>query len=156
MKVIKKLFIVLIPFLLFSCLKDDSVDYAAQEERYMQDFLEANSITTAPTESGLYYIENVAGTGDFPQVGDSVSVHYTGYLIDGTAFDSSIDGEPFKFVLGKGKVIQGWDEGIAYMQEGTEATLIIPSWLGYGASGFLSIPPYSTLIFDVTLVSIID
>jgi len=89
-----------------------------------------------------------------PQQGDSVFVHYTGRLVDSTIFDTSTGGDPFSFTLGAGYVIPGWDEGIAYMKEGGKATLIIPSVLGYGSSGKNSIPPYSTLVFDVELVDV--
>jgi peptidylprolyl isomerase len=80
-------------------------------------------------------------------------VHYTGYLTDGTKFDSSLDrGEPFSFSLGVGQVIKGWDEGIALLKPGAKAKLIIPSSIGYGARNMGSIPPFSTLIFDVELI----
>ncbi|HSH03712.1 MAG TPA: FKBP-type peptidyl-prolyl cis-trans isomerase [Anaerolineae bacterium] len=108
------------------------------------------------TDSGLRYIEKEAGSGAQPQVGDLVEVHYVGTLLDGTQFDSSRDrGVPFSFPLGQGRVIAGWDEGIALMKEGGTATLVIPPELGYGAQGAgASIPPNSTLVFEVELVSI--
>ena len=105
------------------------------------------------TESGLEYIEVEAGTGPRAQPGDQVTVHYTGTLEDGTEFDSSAGGDPITFVLGQGNVIQGWDEGIALMNVGGKAQLIIPPALGYGAEGFGPIPPDATLHFDVELVS---
>lgn len=107
------------------------------------------------TESGLQYIETKAGTGAQAQAGDKVAVHYTGTLADGTKFDSSFDrNEPIEFVLGKGAVIAGWDEGIALMKEGGKATLVIPPALGYGGGGIPGvIPGDATLIFDVELVS---
>lgn len=107
------------------------------------------------TESGLQYIETEVGTGAQAQAGDKVAVHYTGTLADGTQFDSSLDrGKPFEFVLGKGAVIAGWDEGIALMKEGGKATLIIPPALGYGGGGIPGvIPGDATLIFEVELVS---
>lgn len=129
--------------------------YSADEEtELLEQYLADNNITTEPKESGLYYIETETGTGLQPQQGDTVYVHYTGKLIDGTVFDTSEGGSPFSFELGVGYVIQGWDEGIAYMKEGGKATLIIPSKLGYGTTGTTSIPPYSTLIFDVELVDV--
>ena len=106
------------------------------------------------TASGLEYIEVEAGTGAQPNVGDIVSVHYTGTLEDGTEFDSSVGGEPIQFPLGVGYVIPGWDEGISLMREGGKAQLIIPSELGYGPAGQGSIPPDATLYFDVELVSV--
>lgn len=108
------------------------------------------------TDSGLQYAITVEGEGELARPGDTVAVHYTGSLLDGTVFDSSLPrGEPFSFTLGAGQVIPGWDEGIALLREGSSAILVIPPELGYGASGFPpAIPPDSTLRFDVELVDI--
>jgi len=108
------------------------------------------------TQSGLEYIEVEAGTGAQAKAGDTVSVHYTGKFQDGKVFDSSVSrGEPITFPLGKGNVIKGWDEGIALMKVGGKAQLIIPPNLAYGERGASgAIPPNSTLVFDVELVSI--
>jgi FKBP-type peptidyl-prolyl cis-trans isomerase FkpA len=97
-----------------------------------------------------------AGAGPMPKRGDTVTVHYTGWLIDGTKFDSSVDrDEPFSFVLGTGQVIQGWDQGVAGMRVGDKARLTIPSELAYGEHGYPgAIPPKATLIFEVELLSI--
>jgi FKBP-type peptidyl-prolyl cis-trans isomerase FkpA len=97
-----------------------------------------------------------SGNGPAPKRGDTVTVHYTGWLTDGVKFDSSVDrGEPFAFVLGTGQVIAGWDEGVAAMQTGDKARLTIPPELAYGASGYPgAIPPNATLIFEVELLSI--
>ncbi len=112
---------------------------------------EGETVTTA---SGLQYIEEVAGTGPQAEAGMLVSVHYTGTLESGEVFDASYQrGEPFQFMLGAGRVIAGWDEGIALMKVGGRARLIIPSELGYGAQGAGSIPPNATLIFDVALMA---
>ncbi len=110
------------------------------------------------TESGLRYLEEIAGTGRAAAAGDKVTVHYTGMLDDGTVFDSSYDrGQPFQFVLGRGLVIPGWDEGIDLMATGGKARLIIPSELAYGAQGAGGvIPPNATLTFDVELVDVQD
>jgi len=125
----------------------------ALRDKYILD----NGVTAQPTVSGLYYIETEAGTGKQALAGSTVSVHYTGRLLDGTIFDSSIDkGVPFSFRLGGGQVIKGWDEAIAMMSEGGKATLIIPSDLGYGSRDDGTIPPYSTLVFDVELVGVED
>lgn len=105
------------------------------------------------TASGLEYIEVEAGTGPQAKVGDLVSVNYTGTLEDGTEFDSSVGKDPIQFVLGQGGVIAGWDEGIALMNVGGKAQLIIPPALGYGASDYGPIPANSTLYFDVELVA---
>jgi peptidyl-prolyl cis-trans isomerase A (cyclophilin A) len=108
------------------------------------------------TTSGLEYIEVEAGTGAQAEAGKTVAVHYTGKFQDGKVFDSSISrGEPIEFPLGKGKVIKGWDEGIALMKVGGKAQLIIPPDLGYGERGAGGvIPPNATLVFDVELVSV--
>ena len=94
--------------------------------------------------------------GASPKTGDTVTVHYTGWLTDGTKFDSSVDrDDPFAFVLGHGQVIQGWDQGVATMRVGDKARLTIPAELAYGASGYPgAIPPNATLIFEVELLSI--
>ena len=117
--------------------------------------------TTNPSEATesvteLQFIETEAGDGPQAQPGQLVAVHYTGKLADGTVFDSSLDrGEPIEFVLGAGRVIPGWDQGIAMMNVGDKATLIIPPDLAYGASGAGGvIPPNATLIFDVELVDV--
>lgn len=108
------------------------------------------------TESGLQYNEVKAGKGKQAEKGKTVSVHYAGRLENGKEFDNSHKrGQPIQFQLGVGQVIAGWDEGIAMMKEGGEATLIIPPHLGYGARGAGGvIPPNATLIFDVTLVKV--
>ncbi len=113
----------------------------------------ANAVTTP---SGLKYVELEEGNGVTPQPGQTVVVHYTGTLEDGTKFDSSRDrNQPFSFKIGVGQVIKGWDEGLSTMKVGGRRQLIIPSELGYGARGAGNvIPPYSTLLFDVELLGI--
>jgi FKBP-type peptidyl-prolyl cis-trans isomerase len=108
------------------------------------------------TDSGLKYIDEKLGEGDFPQKGDILVVHYTGTLEDGTVFDSSIKrNQPIEFPVGKGRVIKGWDEGLLSMKVGGKRKLIIPSELGYGARGAGGvIPPNATLFFDVELLEI--
>ncbi len=110
---------------------------------------------TITTDSGLQYIDIEQGNGDSPKTGQTVVVHYTGWLTDGTKFDSSVDrGQPFTFSL-TGGVIQGWLEGVATMKVGGKRILIIPSDLGYGSRGS---PPKiganATLVFEVELLSI--
>ncbi len=108
------------------------------------------------TPSGLEYTETVAGMGEPAEAGKTVRVHYTGKLTNGKVFDSSYTrGEPIEFKLGAGRVIKGWDEGIALMKVGGKATLTIPPQLGYGERGAGGvIPPNATLVFDVELVSV--
>jgi len=124
------------------------------EGRHIAEYMTANGIKANPTASGLYYIETVSGKGEKPKSNQKVKVHYTGYLLNGKKFDSSVDrGQPFEFVLGTGSVIKGWDEGIAMMRKGGKAKLIIPSSLGYGERGAQpNIPPYAPLIFEVELI----
>ncbi len=111
---------------------------------------------TMTTASGLKYIILTKGNGEKAQAGKEVEVNYTGYLTDGNIFDSSIKrGVPFDFTLGEGKVIRGWDEGVALMQVGDKFRLIIPPDLGYGERGAGNvIPPNATLIFDVELLKV--
>ncbi|MCC7051333.1 MAG: FKBP-type peptidyl-prolyl cis-trans isomerase [Bacteroidia bacterium] len=113
---------------------------------------------TIKTQSGLQYVITKSNpNGKVPKAGDKVVVHYTGKLTNDTVFDSSVNrGQPFSFVLGKGQVIKGWDEGIALLKSGEKAVLTIPAELGYGARAAGSIPPNSTLIFDVELIDVIE
>lgn len=106
------------------------------------------------TPSGLKYVVTQKGSGtDTPAAGTMVKAHYTGKLLDGTKFDSSVDrGEPISFPVGKGRVIKGWDEAFLSMTKGEKRVLIIPSHLGYGPSGRGPIPPNATMVFDVELV----
>jgi len=108
------------------------------------------------TPSGLQYKIHKKGIGTIPKEGDKVRVHYQGKLTDNTLFDSSYKrGNPFEFELGKGRVIKGWDEGIALLNEGDSATFIIPPDLGYGNRSMSNIPANSTLIFNVELIKVI-
>ena len=118
-------------------------------------------MTTTP--SGLQYDDTTPGEGDTAQAGQQVSVHYTGWLHDpkadngrGRKFDSSKDrGQPFRFQLGAGQVIGGWDEGVQGMQVGGTRVLVIPPELGYGANGAGGvIPPNATLVFEVDLLGV--
>jgi peptidylprolyl isomerase len=115
---------------------------------------------TMTTASGLQIIDTSVGTGASPKPGQTCVMHYTGWLYEdgkkGKKFDSSVDrNEPFDFPVGQGRVIKGWDEGVATMKVGGKRTLIIPPALGYGASGAGGvIPPNATLIFDVELLGV--
>src|SRR5256885_6198487 len=112
------------------------------------------------TASGLQIIDSKVGTGAAPKTGQTCVMHYTGWLYEngqkGKKFDSSVDrGEPFEFPIGAGRVIKGWDEGVATMKVGGKRTLVIPPELGYGARGAGGvIPPNATLIFDVELINV--
>ena len=120
------------------------------------DYTNVDSDDYQTSATGLQSYDFEVGEGTAAQTGDSVAVHYTGWLEDGTKFDSSLDrGSPFTFVLGTGGVIAGWDEGLEGMQVGGKRQLRIPSELGYGASGSPpAIPPNATLIFEVELMGI--
>lgn len=113
-------------------------------------------MSTIVKDSGLRMIEHTKGSGIKPSSGQTISTHYKGYMEDGTVFDSSYDrNQPFDFPVGQGRVIKGWDEAFLDMNVGSKRTLIIPSELAYGERGAGStIPPNTTLLFDVELLEI--
>ncbi len=131
-------------------MKKNKAEEAGKLKKYLAD----NNITVKPTADSLFIVITKKGSGPKPKAGDMVKVHYTGYLLDGTKFDSSVDrGKPFEFQLGQGRVIKGWDEGIAALNKGAKAKLIMPSKLAYGDRGAGGvIGPYSPLVFDVELI----
>jgi FKBP-type peptidyl-prolyl cis-trans isomerase len=117
--------------------------------------LEIDLASMEETESGLRYAIVREGTGAVAAPGDEAVVHYTGWLPNGTEFDSSRGRDPLAFVVGAGRVIPGWDEGVMGMAEGTRFKLVIPPALGYGAAGAEPvIPPNSTLVFDIELLEV--
>ena len=136
------------------------------KKQVVQESSQGVSVSTKhKTKTGLEYIDEVVGDGVSPKQGQTVTVHYTGWLEDannpGNAdkskkFDSSRDrNQPFSFPIGAGHVIKGWDEGVMSMKVGGKRTLIIPAELGYGARGAGGvIPPNATLVFDVELISV--
>ena len=133
-----------------------AAESVTKEDKDIQEYMTKNKLKGTKTTSGLYYVQTKPGTGAKAEKGKTVSVHYTGTLLNGTKFDSSVDrGQPFEFNLGSGQVIQGWDEGIAMMNIGEKGILLIPSRLGYGPRGAGgSIPPNATLVFEVELLDV--
>lgn len=127
-----------------------------QELNLLKEYLNRANIQQEPAESGLIVVHKVMGMGPSAQKGNTLLVHYSGTTIDGKLFDTSLDKpRPFKFVLGEGAVIKGWEEGFLTMKKGGKARMIIPSKLAYGKDGLGNlILPYSTLIFDVELIDI--
>jgi FKBP-type peptidyl-prolyl cis-trans isomerase len=134
------------------------------DDMMIQDYIKTNKLKAVKTASGLYYIMTNKGTGENAKPGQDVTMNYTGKLLDGTLFDSNIEPKfghvsPFTFKLGAGQVIKGWDEGIALLNKGAKATLLIPSPLAYGSRSMpgnqnnpKGIPANSILIFDVEMV----
>lgn len=125
-------------------------EYFDKEKAELRDYLKKSDISVDSTESGLYYEVITEGEGESLEVGDRVTVRYKGKLLTGEEFDS---GE-FTFTLGQGEVIKGWDEGILLLNEGSEAVLYIPSFLGYSSQGTKNIPPFSSLIFEVEVLNV--
>ncbi len=134
-------------------MRTDSLKNA--EPGLLEKYLKDNNITTKPQPDGLYYIPVIAGKGAKAETGKIVKVYYTGKLLNGTVFDSSVEPKkPLEFMLGRGQVIKGWEEGIAMMSQGGKAKLIVPSSIGYSDQDMGVIPPYSTLVFEIELVDV--
>lgn len=134
-------------------MKENYSAETANAEQKLSEYFKNNNITAKETASGLNYVITKEGNGEKPSVGTLIKVHYTGKLLDGTVFDSSVNrNEPFQFVLGIGQVIPGWDEGLQLLSKGSKAVLYIPYYLAYGDRGAGTIPPFSTLIFEVELI----
>ncbi|GAA4312700.1 FKBP-type peptidyl-prolyl cis-trans isomerase [Nibribacter koreensis] len=151
---------------LLSCKDDtnpyDNFDAAAQAEfedkqikAYLQEFMGLTEKDYTRTASGLYYVVKTAGNGVKPVNGQEVEMHYVGrFVSDSQKFDSSYDrAKTFKFILGIGKVIKGWDEGVLLMSKGEKGLLLIPSHLGYGRYGSGSVPGNTPIMFDVELLN---
>ena len=140
----------------FRMIENIKKNYPAETEKAASElnaYLEKSGVVAQPTSTGLYYVKTQDGTGEKPSKGSTVKAHYTGCLLDGTVFDTSIErGEPIEFVLGVGQVIPGWDEGIAMMSKGEKAVLYIPYYLAYGDRDLGVIPPFSNLVFEVELI----
>ncbi|QHL88627.1 FKBP-type peptidyl-prolyl cis-trans isomerase [Nibribacter ruber] len=139
----------------------DNFDAVAQAEKedkaikaYLEGFLNLTPADYTRTASGLYYVVKTPGTGEKPVKGQQVEMHYVGkFVSDGQKFDSSYDrAQTFKFTLGQGRVIKGWEEGVLLMSRGEKAQLIIPSQLGYGRYGYGAVPGNTPIMFDVELI----
>ena len=135
-------------------MKADHPEETATAAQQLTEYLAKNKINVEPTASGLYYVMTQEGNGEKPEVGQMVQVHYTGKLLDGTVFDSSVErGEPISIPIGVGQVIPGWDEGIQMMSKGEKGVLYIPYYLAYGdRQAGDKITPYSNLVFEVELI----
>ncbi len=135
-------------------LQNDYPEETAKAAKELANFMAKNKIEVEPTASGLCYVVTEPGNGEHPQVGKPVTMHYTGKLLNGTVFDSSVErGQPFQFVLGVGQVIPGWDEGVQLMTKGEKGILYIPYYLAYGErQAGDKIVPFSNLMFEVELI----
>ena len=126
-----------------------------QEPELIANYVKEHGIKVQPTADGLYVIVKKQGKGTKVAVGREVAIHYTGSLLDGTVFDSSLGHEPLSYVVGQMGLIRGWEEGVMGQPEGTQLQIIMPSAMGYGSQGAgRMIPPYSPLVFDIEIVSV--
>lgn len=151
---VKRLFLILGIFIFIYIAAVAAINFPRNEQPLLQDSTAENAPHASPSGRVTTKITQ-EGSGQEAKNGDSVTVHYTGTLENGTKFESSLDrNEPLTFTLGKGDVIQGWDEGVLGMKIGEKRRLTIPSDLAYGQSGQGAIPPNATLIFDIELLSI--
>ncbi len=143
--------------MLIACRKGDSsaqVSGPPETVAYAKE-LDVNLDHMTKKPSGLYLLDVKEGTGAEAAAGQVAQVHYTGWLVNGKQFDSSVGGSPFEFAVGQGQVIAGWDEGVAGMKVGGKRRLVLPPELGYGAAGSSGvIPPGATLVFDVELIGV--
>ena len=129
----------------------------SKEAESIKKYVADNKIKVDPTPEGIYIVTTKKGTGAQPQPMQTVTVHYTGKLLDGTEFDSSVKrGEPFSFMLGARQVIPGWEVAVSKMHVGEKATVLIPSDFAYGERGNYAIPPFSPLVFDIEVLSVSD
>jgi FKBP-type peptidyl-prolyl cis-trans isomerase len=139
-----------------------------EEPDLIKQYVAVNQITQQPTRSGLYIIEKKKGNGPMVEQGKAVKVNYTGKLLDGKVFDTSVKSvaqeagiynparnyEPLSYVVGEMSLIQAWEQAMSTLRQGSVATIIMPSALGYGARGSQEIPPYSPLVFELEVVSV--
>ena len=150
----KRLIVIQLALALAACGGDTTTEPLTNDDFAAELNVDLDAMTR--TASGLYIQDLTVGTGDEATSGATVTVHYEGWLSNGTKFDSSRDrNEPFSFLLGAGRVIQGWDEGVAGMRVGGIRKLVIPPALGYGVGGSLpTIPGNATLVFDIELLEV--
>ncbi|MBI2068233.1 MAG: FKBP-type peptidyl-prolyl cis-trans isomerase [Deltaproteobacteria bacterium] len=150
----RAIFLTMMAVLVFGCSKKSQPTTEGAATAPAPEASMATAGQEQTTASGLKYIVLKEGTGVSPQPGQTITVHYTGWLTDGTKFDSSVDrGTPFQFQVGMGHVIKGWDEGVLMMKVGEKRKLIIPPQLGYGERGAGGvIPSNATLVFEVELL----
>ncbi len=136
-------------------MRESAEKRKSSDDQLIVEYMKTNNLTGIKTPTGLYYVKQLPGKGALAKAGDTVAVHYTGKLLNGTVFDSSRErGQPIEFPLGSGFVIPGWDQGIAMMAAGEKGLLLIPSHLAYGERDMGTIPANSVLTFDVELVKI--
>ena len=135
-------------------MKEEHPEETAKAAIDLADYLAKNNIEVEPTESGLYYVMLTEGNGEKPEPGQVVKIHYTGKLLDGTVFDSSVErGNPISLPIGVGQFIPAWDEGIMMMSKGEKGMLYVPYYLAYGdRQAGDKILPFSNLIFEVELI----
>jgi FKBP-type peptidyl-prolyl cis-trans isomerase len=130
-------------------------DPDSYEQILIRNFLDSNNYDVEPTESGLYYIEQVPGDGTLITNGKIVDFYYRGYFLDGREFDSNFDdNSPYRASVPNDFFIQGWNEGLQLMSKGSEGILIVPYTLAYGSTGTQIIGPYMTLVFDIKIVDV--
>lgn len=137
--------------------EDMAIDRISNESEYLEKYVKEKGYDVEPTGTGLYVIETKIGTGKMAKPGQKIRVHYTGRLMNGKVFDSSVErNEPIEFTYGSGEVIRGWEQGIGLLKEGSKAIFVIPSHLGYGTPGVSNIvPPNSPLVFEVEFLKAI-
>jgi len=155
---------IITPLLFVGCFDEDDTDYAKLEQQRLEKYLEDNNITVDPTASGLYFIQGDTGTGPFAEIGDTISIWYAGFTLEGQIIATNIesvaieynveeyftDYDPFVFKLGEpGYVVPGIEEGLTYMNAGSTATLIIPSDIGIPGS-------YTTLLYEIEMLEVIE
>lgn len=151
MKNITSLVLILLCLSCSNDKKSEQTDFTVENEAEIIAYITDNNLTAQKSSSGLYYVINDPGSGNQPNINSNVTVAYKGYFTDKSVFDES-DSAGISFSLQQ--VIKGWTEGITYFKEGGDGILLVPSHLGYGASGRGSIPGGAVLIFDVTLISV--